>query len=129
MKRQSDTEDVWVIPIAADAYIREAWATQQARALSTGTSGELMTRLVECVAASVTECLDPDLKPPTSAQMIYATDIARTLGIAIPSAAIRYRGAMAAFIESHVDSFNAKRRPRFAGIRNLAKARTRKGES
>lgn len=129
MDRQSDSEEVWVLPIAADAYIREAWATQQARALSTGTASELMSRLVECVAASVTECLDPDLKPPTSAQMVYATDIARVLGIAIPSAAIRYRGAMAAFIETHVDSFNAKRRPRFAGMRSAAKARIKKGET
>ena len=53
MARQSDSEDVWVIPIAADAYIREAWATQEARALSTGTSGELMSRLVECVESRV----------------------------------------------------------------------------
>ncbi len=129
MARQSDSEEVWVIPIAADAYIREAWAEQEARALSTGTSGELMSRLMECVAASVTECLDPDLKPPTSAQMVYATDIARVLGIAIPSTAIRYRGAMAEFIESHVESFNTKRRPRFIGMRSAAKARTKKGET
>ncbi len=36
-----------MIPIAANAYIREASATQQAMALSASASGELMSRLSE----------------------------------------------------------------------------------
>ena len=36
-----------MIPIAANAYIREASATQEAMALSAGTSGEPMSRLSE----------------------------------------------------------------------------------
>ncbi|TPG50760.1 hypothetical protein EAH75_04845 [Rhodanobacter glycinis] len=126
MTRQSYSDDVWVIPIAADAYIREAWEAQQSRAASKGTSGDLMLRLAECLAASVTECLDPDLKPPTPAQIVYATDIARVLGLAIPPAAIRYRGAMAVFIESHVDGFNLKRRPRFLGTQRTMSCGSRK---
>lgn len=114
-------DDVWIIPIASDDYIREAWEVQQSRASSMGASAELSARLVECFIASLTECLDPDLKPPTSAQIVYATDIARVLGVALPSAALRYRGPMASFIESHVDNFNVKRRARTARYPSLKK--------
>lgn len=129
MTRQSYSSNVWVIPVAADAYIREAWEEQQARAVSTGTSGDLMLRFAECLAASVTACLDPDLKPPTVAQIVYATDIARVLGLAIPPVAIRYRGAMATFIENNVSSFNVKRRSCFFGTQRTMSCGARKGQN
>lgn len=110
MSLQLLLDDEWAIPIPTSDYIREAWGAQHVRASNTGRTFDLSRRLAECFAACLVECLDPDLKPPTPAQVVYATDIARVLGVALPFEALRYRGDMAAFIERHVERFNAGRR-------------------
>jgi hypothetical protein len=56
------------------------------------------------------ECLDADLKPPTAAQIQYATDIAKHLGVPLPSEALRFRGAMGEFLTRFSDAFRQKTR-------------------
>ena len=46
------------------------------------------------------ECLDWDLKPPTEAQLSYATLLAARHAVSIPSEARNYRFHMAMFIEA-----------------------------
>lgn len=46
------------------------------------------------------ECLDWDLKPPTDAQVAYATVLAARHGISVPSEALSYRFHMAMFLEA-----------------------------
>ena len=46
------------------------------------------------------DCLDWDLKPPTEAQLSYATLLAARHGVSIPSEARKYRFHMAMFIEA-----------------------------
>ncbi len=48
----------------------------------------------------LTDCLDWDLKPPTEAQLSYATLLARRHGITVPSDALNYRMHMALFIDA-----------------------------
>lgn len=55
------------------------------------------------------DCLDWDLKPPTEAQVAYATVLAARHGVSVPSEALNYRFHMAMFLETWA------RKPRPAG--------------
>lgn len=46
------------------------------------------------------DCLDWDLKPPTEAQISYATLLGARHGVSVPSEAMRYRFHMAMFLEA-----------------------------
>lgn len=48
----------------------------------------------------LSECLDWDLKPPTEAQVSYATLLAARHSVSLPSEAMRYRFHMAMFLET-----------------------------
>lgn len=98
------------IPIPLEESVLEAWQLQFERALHAGTTGGLMERVASCFASGLAECLDPDLKPPTEAQVLYATAITRELGLSLNAEALRYRGAMSEFINRHVDAFKDRRR-------------------
>jgi hypothetical protein len=102
--------DEEVVPIPLDDFIREAWVLQYNRASFEGAMDGFVERLAACFASSLTECLDADLKPPTEAQLKYATVIARDLGIALPSEALRFRGAMAEFIGRFAEAHKRRRR-------------------
>lgn len=103
----NDDED---IPIPLDDPISEAWAIQYGRALQTGSIESFQARLAQCFATSLIECLDADLKPPTPAQVQYATDIARQLGIPVPPEVLRFRGSMGQFIDRFSEALRQKRR-------------------
>jgi hypothetical protein len=47
------------------------------------------------------DCLDWDLKPPTAAQLSYATVVATKLGVPVPSEARHSRFHMAMFLEQY----------------------------
>lgn len=98
------------IPIPLDDFIEEAWSIQYDRALHSGGAESFRARLAHCFALSLVECLDVDLKPPTPAQVQYATDIARQLGVALPSEALRFRGSMCEFIDRFAEAMRQKRR-------------------
>lgn len=92
------------VPLPLDAPTREAWLVQCGRAEGAGALDRLKRRLAQCFATSLVECLDADLKPPTAAQLSYATDIARQLGLNLPAEAIRFRGEAMEFIRRHAEA-------------------------
>ncbi|MEZ2416360.1 hypothetical protein [Luteibacter sp. RCC_6_2] len=98
------------ISIPLDDDVREAWMAQAARAAASESTDTLRERLAACLAQSISECLDPDLKTPTDAQLRYATEIARHLGVPLPADALRFRGAMSEFIGRFADLHRARRR-------------------
>ncbi|QNK03940.1 hypothetical protein H8F01_20035 [Dyella telluris] len=98
------------ISLPLDGITQEAWLLQRERATHAGAADGFRERLAQCFAISLIECLDPDLKPPTEAQLKYATAIARELGISLPSEALRYRGPMAEFIDRFADAMRQRRR-------------------
>jgi len=101
--------DEEVIPIPLDDFVQEAWVLQYKRASFQGGLEGFVERLATCFASSLAECLDPDLKLPTDAQLKYATAIARDLGVALPSEALRFRGAMTEFIDRFADVHKRRR--------------------
>jgi hypothetical protein len=100
--------DEWAIPIPLADYLQLAWDEQQTRAARADRLDHLASRIAECFASSLVECLDPDLKPPTAAQLEYATVIARDLGLSLPAETLRYRGTMAEFIRRFADTHKAR---------------------
>ncbi|WP_198148893.1 hypothetical protein [Luteibacter yeojuensis] len=82
------------------------------RAVESKVADKLYDRLSECFASSLAECLDPDLKLPTEAQIRYATDISRDLGVSIPAEVFRFRGAMSEFIERFAERHKNRRHNR-----------------
>ncbi|PZO07990.1 MAG: hypothetical protein DCF27_09490 [Lysobacteraceae bacterium] len=48
----------------------------------------------------LSDCLDWDLKPPTEAQISYATLLGARHGVSVPSEALSYRFHMAMFLEA-----------------------------
>jgi hypothetical protein len=54
------------------------------------------------------DAIDWDIKEPTPAQVSYAMAIAKQIGVPIPSEALRFRGVMHDFLETHVPQAKAK---------------------
>ena len=115
MSMQLVLDDNDGISIPLDDCTCEAWALQCDRAIHAGKLQGLQERVAMCFALSLSECLDSDLKPPTGAQLKFATDISRELGVALPSEALRYRGAMTEFIQRFADALRSKRSGYLAG--------------
>ncbi|GLQ98987.1 hypothetical protein [Dyella mobilis] len=98
------------IPIPMDNLTLEAWQLQYGRAAEQGAIEGFYKRLGMCFATTLSECLDADLKPPTQAQLKYATAIARDLNLALPPEALRFRGAMTDFLGRFAEVHKQQRR-------------------
>ncbi|WP_369929377.1 hypothetical protein [Xanthomonas sp. NCPPB 2632] len=96
------------IPLPLDEPTREAWLVQWGRAELDGGVERLHRRLAQCFATSLVECLDADLRPPSPAQLKYATDLARKLGVSLPAEVIRYRGETMEFIDRHAEALRTR---------------------
>lgn len=97
------------VEIPLSDLVREALAIQWQRVDDQVSSAEAFgRRLTSHFGRAAIQSLDWDLKPPTHVQIAYGMDIARTLGVAIPSEALRYRGTMHAFIEQYAGTFAAR---------------------
>jgi hypothetical protein len=64
--------------------------------------------------SALLECVDWDLRPPTPAQVTYATAISRALGIDLPSDVLRLRGAMNLFLARHSEAFKSRAKQKVA---------------
>jgi hypothetical protein len=63
------------------------------------------------IESALLACVDCNLRPPTPAQLSYATAISEGLGIAIPPHALRLNVLMRSFIGMHEEAFkNWKRK-------------------
>lgn len=68
-------------------------------------------RLLGKIPAALAECFDWDLRPPTDAQVNFATGLARQLGLALPAEVLTRRDAMARFLDEHAGSARGQRTP------------------
>lgn len=102
------------IPVAPD--METTFAEQWERLADDAKRDAFARRLATKLAPSLTECLDWDLRPPTSAQVTFATSIARQKGIDLPGEVLRLRGAMNRFLDEHGEEFKrqhaARHQPR-----------------
>jgi hypothetical protein len=70
--------------------------------------GPVCERIGQRISETVLDVLDPDLRPPTDAQVKYALDIARELSVNLPGEALQYRGAMGEFIDRYQSLFYSR---------------------
>lgn len=71
--------------------------------------GPICERIGQKISETVLDVLDPDLRPPTEAQVKFAIDIARELQINLPGEALQFRGAMHEYLERFSALFYARR--------------------
>lgn len=102
-------DDDWSIHVRVDARLEEALEVQRARASQGDLVDALANRLAACISSAIANCLDADLHVPSPAQLKYAEDIARELGIPLPAESLRYKGAMSEFIERFQEPFNDRK--------------------
>lgn len=65
-------------------------------------------KLGTLLESSLIDCLDSDLKPPTTAQTAFAIAITRRLGVPAPAEVFKFRGVMADFLREHAPVFKAQ---------------------
>jgi hypothetical protein len=106
LKLVLDDSDAIEIPL--EDSLLAAWRLQLDRAALARNTFAMGERLAACFAASLSQCLDPDLRPPTEKQLRHALTIARELNVSISGDATRYRGSMVAFIKTHEQSLKER---------------------
>lgn len=64
---------------------------------------EFAARIAARLLPVLSDCLDWDLKPPTSAQVSYAVSLARKLNLEIPAKVLQRRSDMGAFLDANAN--------------------------
>ena len=69
-----------------------------------------LDRLRRALGEALGNAVHYDLKPPSRAQIEYATVIATALSVPLAPEVLRYRGHMHAFLDQYVPAYRATRR-------------------
>lgn len=96
-----DTDSDLLVEVRATHKVLETLSVQWGRLREDRERTAFGTRFGAQMAIALGESVDWDLKPPTPAQVAYATGIAKTLGISVPDDVLRYRGQMNEFLDMH----------------------------
>ena len=99
----SDGEGAVELPI--DESTVDAWDRQFRRIARSIDPPSYIERLREDAGAKLRQCLDWDLQPPTERQLNFADAIARELNVPLSPEVIRYKGAMAGFLNQYGAEF------------------------
>lgn len=105
-----DTETGHTVEMEFSDSDRELLTRQKARCVTNGGLELFAQWLSLAVGTSLPTVVDYELRPPSEAQVNFATAIARALALALPPEVLRYRGAMHDFLSSHKEAFDARRR-------------------
>lgn len=73
---------------------------------------EFAARIAARLLPILSDCLDWDLKPPTSAQVSYAVSLARKLNLEIPAKVLQRRSDMGAFLDANANLILGSKRTR-----------------
>lgn len=103
-----DTQSDLLVEVPLSAAGAEALERQWARLGEDAAQIAFGNRFGPRLEAALAESLDWDLRAPTPAQVSYATGISRTLGVALPSEVLRYRGAMNEYLDRYNQPFKER---------------------
>lgn len=107
--RITDLEGGWEIEVPIRGATLEALRLQIIRLQQREVFlGPVCERIGQRISETVLDVLDPDLRPPTDAQVKFALDIARELSVNLPGEALQYRGAMGDFIDRYQSLFYSR---------------------
>src|SRR4051812_44904352 len=96
-----NTESDLLIELHVTEMVTELLKLQCDRLTEEASCRAFGTRFGQHLGTALSESVDWDLKAPTSAQIAYATGIAKALGVGLPSEVLRYRGPMNEFLDTH----------------------------
>jgi hypothetical protein len=99
-----DLDMSFEIPLAEEA--RQALSMQLQRCVGAMAKPMFETRLCQ----QLQDLIDADLQPPSARQVSYALSIARTLDVALPGEALRYKGSMFDFLDRYAPLFKQRTR-------------------
>ena len=109
--RIADGDGTFEIEVPIDGPVMESLRAQVARLQSRQERyPNVINTLGLKLQTAIAEVVDPDLRPPTQAQVDYAVAIARELNVNLPGEALMFRCAMGQFLDRYVDLFKARRR-------------------
>ena len=100
-----NTESDLLIELQVTEFVAELLKLQCERLTEEASCKAFGARFGQHFGAALGESVDWDLKEPTPAQIAYATGIAKTLGVGLPSDVLRYRGPMNEFLDTHNHAF------------------------
>jgi hypothetical protein len=107
--RITDLEGAWEIEVPIRNATLEALRLQIQRVQQRDVFlGPVCERIGQRISESVLDVLDPDLRPPTEAQVKFALDIARELSVNLPGEALQFRCAMHEFINRYQSLFYSR---------------------
>lgn len=107
--RITDIEGAWEIEVPIRNATLEALRLQIMRVQQREVFlGPICERIGQRISETVLDVLDPDLRPPTEAQIKFALDIARELSVNLPGEALQFRGAMGEFISRYSSLFYSR---------------------
>lgn len=107
--RITDVEGGWEIEVPIRNATLEAMRLQILRVQQREVFlGPVCERIGQRISETVIEVLDPDLRPPTEAQVKFALDIARELNVNLPGEALQFRAAMHEFIDRYQSLFYSR---------------------
>lgn len=108
--RITDVDGGWEIEVPVGEATLEALRLQVSRVQQQYVFlGPVCERIGEKITETVLAVLDPDLRPPTDAQVKFALAIARELSVNLPGEALQYRASMHEFIERYQALFYSRR--------------------
>lgn len=98
----------WVAPVELPKAIEELLDKQLELCLESGNAEDFLRWFTQALASGLPEAVSYELRPPSAAQLSFATAIARGLNIPLPPDVLRYRGPMHHFLERYANSFRQR---------------------
>ena len=98
--RIADGEGSFEFEVPIDGPVMESLRLQIARLQPNHERYSSVVRILAFrVTSAIIDIVDPDLRPPTQAQVDYAIAIARELNVNLPGEALMFRCAMGEFLD------------------------------
>jgi len=107
-----DVDTGWSSEVVLVDADQELLGRQMARCVEQAGLDWFAEWLSRTLVAALPDAVDYDLKPPSEAQVNYATAIARALRVSLTPDVLRYRGAMHDFLSTHKEAFDTRRKAR-----------------
>jgi len=101
-----------LLDLDAPTGVTEAIHEQWMRLAHDPERDEFAARIAARLLPVLSDCLDWDLKPPTSAQVSFAVSLARKLNLEIPAKVLQRRSEMGAFLDANADLILSSKRTR-----------------
>jgi hypothetical protein len=103
-----DQDTGWIAHVALPHAVEDLLDKQFELCVEGGNAEDFLRWFAQALATGLPEAVSYELRPPSSAQVSFATAIARGLNIPLPPEVLRYRGPMHDFLERYANSFRQR---------------------